>query len=94
MVRHQIWIILFNEKFYLDNTLCFVESEPRASPMRRSGKGVRLHALRIKKSQQQNYPRRNKAMGSMFNSWAKRKASLTHVLRVRKDFDGINNDLD
>jgi hypothetical protein len=68
-----------NESILLDSTLF-------DSPDRRSGKGVRLHALRIKKDLLPNSPRWSKAaLGSMFNSWAKRKSSLTHVLRVRKD---------
>jgi len=65
----------------------FPDSNSPPSTEKRLGKDVRLHALRIKKSLQPNSSRWNKAMGSMFNNWAKRKASLTHVLRVRKDHE-------
>lgn len=50
---------------------------------RRSADGVRIHALRVKKAE--NDWSKFFGVPSIATNWAKRKASLTHVLRVRKE---------
>jgi hypothetical protein len=80
--------------FYLDllETLeLFLEFAPHGSPAKRPSNGVRLHALRIRKSDD-FAPELKEVVDTMLSAFPKRKASLTHVLRVRKS-DPAEEDL-